>query len=133
MDDFRAQDQTVDPGVKFCAWGNTPDRLYTGSSDGVIQVWNIRQKKPFVRNLLEVKAPVSYGKFSPDKAKLIAGDASGRMYFLSTQEEDQIPDTVSAINISHFQHSEIKRRVPRLVIPHADPEPPARYRIHQTG
>jgi WD40 repeat protein len=133
MDDFRGQDQTVDPGVKFCAWGNTPDRLYTGSSDGVVKVWNVRHEKPLVRNLLDVKAPVSYGKFSPDKSKLIVGDASGRVYFLSTQEEDQIPDIVSAINIGNLQGGEARRRIPRLVIPHTDPEPPVGYCRHQTG
>lgn len=133
MDDFRGPDQTVDPGVKFCAWGSSPDRFYTGSSDGVVKVWNVRRQNPFVRNLLEVKGPVSYGKFSPDKSKLVLGDASGRVYFLSTHEEDQIPDAVSAVNISRLQHGGVKRPVPRLIIPHSEPEPPIGHRKHQTS
>lgn len=132
MEDFRAVDHTVDTGVKFCAWGNTPDRFYTGSSDGVVKVWNVRSenKKPLVRDLLEVKGPVSFGKFSPDRSKLIIGDASGRVFFLSVDEEDQKPETLAVVGANQLG---TKRRVPRLVIPHPEPAPPAEYHQHQTG
>jgi WD40 repeat protein len=58
-------------GVKFTAWGNTPDRFYTGSSDGVVKVWNVRtQRTPFVRDILEVPALVSFGKLLDTTPKL---------------------------------------------------------------
>ncbi|KIH91548.1 hypothetical protein SPBR_01211 [Sporothrix brasiliensis 5110] len=80
-----------DTGVKFVAWGETPDRLYTGSSDGAVKVWNIRthggsRLSPAVRNLLQCPAPVSFGAFSPDKSKLAIGDASGRVSLLSVED-----------------------------------------------
>lgn len=82
---------TEDTGVKFVAWGETPDRLYTGSSDGVVKVWNIRTHgvsglSPFVRNLLQCPGPVSFGAFSPDKSKLAIGDASGRVFLMSVED-----------------------------------------------
>lgn len=80
-----------DTGVKFVAWGETPDRLYTGSSDGVVKVWNVRTHGtsaagPFVRNLLHCPASVSFGVFSPNKSKLAVGDASGRVFLLSVED-----------------------------------------------
>ncbi|CAK7238046.1 hypothetical protein SEUCBS140593_010280 [Sporothrix eucalyptigena] len=80
-----------DTGVKFVAWGSTPDRLYTGSSDGLVKAWNIRTHgvsglSPFVRNVLQCSAPVSFGAFSPDKSKLAVGDASGCVFLLSVED-----------------------------------------------
>lgn len=86
-----------DTGVKFVAWGATPDRLYTGSSDGLVKVWNVRASSSpnrngrnpvFVRNLLECKASVSFGAFSPDKSRLVVGDASGRVFLLAVEGRD---------------------------------------------
>lgn len=77
-----------DTGVKFVAWGATSDRLYTGSSDGLVKAWNVRTHSasglsPFVRDVLRCPAPVSFGAFSPGKAQLAVGDASGRVFLLS--------------------------------------------------
>ncbi|OAA67860.1 WD40 repeat-like protein [Niveomyces insectorum RCEF 264] len=91
-----------DTGVKFVAWGATPDRLYTGSSDGVVKVWNIRsahrpRNRPFVRTLLECPAPVSFGAFSPDKAKLAVGDASGRVFLLAVEDGLETDDEAKGL------------------------------------
>ncbi|EPE08770.1 wd repeat-containing protein [Ophiostoma piceae UAMH 11346] len=80
-----------DTGVKFVAWGQTPDRLYTGSSDGIVKVWNVRTHSnssatPFVRNLLQCPGPVSFGAFSPNKSKLAIGDATGRVTVLAVDD-----------------------------------------------
>ncbi|CAK7223622.1 hypothetical protein SCUCBS95973_005241 [Sporothrix curviconia] len=80
-----------DTGVKFVAWGATADRLYTGSSDGLVKAWNIRTHgasdlQPFLRNVLQCPAPVSFGVFSPSKARLAVGDASGRVFLLSVED-----------------------------------------------
>ncbi|KAK0635081.1 hypothetical protein B0T17DRAFT_604345 [Bombardia bombarda] len=120
-----------DVGVKFTAWGTTPDRLYTGSSDGVVRVWNIRSlgKKPLVRDLLEVPAPVSCGMFSPDRSRLVIGDASGRVFLLSVDEEENTAPSLVKLppgslgGISRQQQLQLKTiRRPKPVIPH--PEPP---------
>ncbi len=56
-------------------------------------MWNIRSwGAPLVRDLIECPAPVSFGAFSPDFSKLVVGDASGRVFLLSTDDnEDSAP------------------------------------------
>ncbi|OTB04348.1 hypothetical protein M426DRAFT_320946 [Hypoxylon sp. CI-4A] len=120
-----------DVGVKFVAWATTTDRLYTGSSDGVVKVWNIRQGKGvLVKDLMEVAAPITVGAFSPDFTKLIIGDGSGRVYLMDVNEwEDNAnQDSVAAIS-SGFVKLQLdgKQRAirrPRPFIPHGEVPPP---------
>ncbi|KAI6780898.1 Rik1-associated factor-like protein [Emericellopsis cladophorae] len=105
-----------DTGVKFTAWGSL-DRLYTGSSDGVVKVWNVRDSNPFVRKLLETAAPVSCGAFSPDKQKLAIGDATGRLWLYSTDRRDEVERHYTTIGGRNI-------RRPMPFRPHAEPPPP---------
>ncbi|KAL2166775.1 hypothetical protein VTG60DRAFT_2156 [Thermothelomyces hinnuleus] len=124
IDEYRGDREREDVGVKFTAWGTTPDRFYTGSSDGVVKVWNIRSlKKPLVRNLLEAPAPVTAGMFSPDKSRLVVGDASGRVFMLSVDEEKEQPTSVMKVPIQGSTGFRIIQR-PAAIIPHPDPPPP---------
>lgn len=128
IEEFNGDREREDTGVKFCAWGTTPDRFYTGSSDGVVKVWNIRTKgKPRARDLLEVPGPVSFGQFSPDKSKLIVGDATGRVWFLSVDEDEQKPAQVHNLVPLGLSRPDGKKKTrrPRLVMPHPEPDPPA--------
>lgn len=78
--------------MQFQAWGSSPDRFYTGSSDGTVRVWNVRTEgKPLIRVLLECPGAVTSGAFSPDKTKLVIGDGTGRVFLLTTHdyEEDE--------------------------------------------
>ncbi|ODA80922.1 hypothetical protein RJ55_03882 [Drechmeria coniospora] len=120
LDDFSDDREREDTGVKFTAWGTSLDRFYSGSSDGVVKVWNVRNRSgPFVRNLLEAPGPISCGKFAPDHAKLAIGDASGRVFLFSVDQRDEheahfmtLPGTTRRI------------RRPTPYIPHAEPPPP---------
>ncbi|KAL1879390.1 hypothetical protein VTK73DRAFT_7027 [Phialemonium thermophilum] len=124
LEEFNGDREKEDTGVKFTAWGTTPDRFYTGSSDGVVKVWNVRTEgDPFIRDLLEVPAPVSCGVFSPDRSKLVIGDASGRVFLLSVDENDQKPAELTSVRQPSSLRSRNARR-PKLVIPHPEPEPP---------
>lgn len=118
VDDFSYDREKEDTGVKFTAWGKTLDRLYTGSSDGVVKVWNVRNRRsPFVRDLLEAPGPISIGAFSPDHSKLAIGDATGRLFLLSIDKRDE--------HEAHFvtlPGSNRRVRRPTPFIPH--PEPP---------
>ncbi|KAH8888196.1 WD40 repeat-like protein [Thozetella sp. PMI_491] len=119
VEEFNGDREREDTGVKFTAWGTTLDRFYTGSSDGVVKVWNVQSLgKPLVRDLLELPAPVSYGMFAPSKSKLVIGDASGRVFLLSLDEPEQKP--ASFVTLPEIQKA-IRR--PKPLIPH--PEPPA--------
>ncbi|KAI5927963.1 hypothetical protein F4810DRAFT_705859 [Camillea tinctor] len=116
-----------DVGVKFTAWGTTADRLYTGSSDGVVKVWNIRHGKgTHIKDLIEVAAPITVGAFSPDFTKLAIGDGSGRVYLLALDEGEE--DSAAAISSNFLRlqlngkHRTIRR--PRPFTPHAELPPP---------
>ncbi|KAG5944294.1 hypothetical protein E4U53_006903 [Claviceps sorghi] len=120
IDDFICDREREDTGIKFSAWGTTADRFYTGSSDGVVKVWNVRRsRRPFVRNLLEAPGPISCGIFSPDHSKLAVGDATGRVFLLSVDKRDAFD--------SHFTTlpgRNRRTRRPQPFTPHAEPEPP---------
>ncbi|KAK5635216.1 hypothetical protein RRF57_010928 [Xylaria bambusicola] len=121
-----------DVGVKFAAWATTPDRLYTGSSDGVVKVWNIRHGQGvLVKDLMEAAAPITYGAFSPDFTRLIIGDGSGRVYLLAledTEDEDPPPNPAGVstgfLNVKMSSGNERAVRRPRPFIPHPEVPPP---------
>ncbi|KAL2160234.1 hypothetical protein VTH06DRAFT_1407 [Thermothelomyces fergusii] len=124
IDEYRGDREREDVGVKFTAWGTSPDRFYTGSSDGVVKVWNIRSsKKPLVRNLLEAPAPVTAGMFSPDKSRLVIGDASGRVFLLSINDEKEQPACFVKVPVPGPTGFKIIQR-PANIITHPDPPPP---------
>ncbi|KAG6002911.1 hypothetical protein E4U21_002522 [Claviceps maximensis] len=120
IDDFIYDREREDTGIKFSAWGTTTDRFYTGSSDGVVKVWNVRRRRrPFVRNLLEAPGPISCGIFSPDHSKLAVGDATGRIFLLSVDKRDALDSHFTTLPGSN---SRIRR--PQPFTPHAEPEAP---------
>ncbi|KAH6621302.1 hypothetical protein B0J18DRAFT_432123 [Chaetomium sp. MPI-SDFR-AT-0129] len=125
IDPYRGNREREDVGVKFTAWGSTPDRFYTGSSDGVLKVWNVRSlsKQPLVRNLFETAASITAGMFNSDKTRLIIGDASGRVFMLSIDEEEEqvTPTTIPGPNNKPLT---IKTKRPKTVINHPDPPNP---------
>ncbi|KAI0536891.1 hypothetical protein GGR58DRAFT_373244 [Xylaria digitata] len=132
VEELLGEREEEDVGVKFTAWATTADRLYTGSSDGVVKVWNIRHGKGvLVKDLIEVAAPITYGAFSPDFTRLVIGDGSGRVYLLALEDpenEDPPPNPGSAsagfLNIQMNGGSQHSIRRPRLFLPHPELPPP---------
>lgn len=124
IEELRGDREREDVGVKFTAWGTTLDRFYTGSSDGVVKVWNVRcLDRPLIRTLLEVPAQVSCGMFSPDRTKLLIGDASGRVFLLSIDEAGTKPAEYTTIALpGGLGVKKIRRPIP--VIQHKEPPPP---------
>lgn len=144
--DMRPEDrEREDTGVKFTAWGNGLDRLYTGSSDGVVKVWNVRnRRKPFVRDLLRAPGPISCGSFSPDKGRLAVGDATGRLFLFSVSPDDEdeaLEEDEDGEQYNNNNNNEknaallslppgdpngrrITRRRPKPFTPHPEPPPP---------
>ena len=145
VEELLGEREQEDVGVKFTAWGTTLDRLYTGSSDGVVKVWNVRHGRAvLVRDLVEASGPIICGAFSPDATKLAIGDGTGRVYLITLgDEEDEAGNdrhdqnqpsmtTVSsgALNASAFVSLDIGGRQqairrPRPFIPHPEVPPPA--------
>lgn len=124
-------DDEDDTGVKFTAWGTSLDRFYTGSSDGVVKVWNVRAgRRTKGRVILEAPAQISYGAFSPDSSKLVVGDASGRVFLLSVDEDEDRP--ASFVSLPGARGT---RRRPTPIAPHPEPGPPGaeQQQQQQTG
>lgn len=86
--------EEVDVGVKFCAWGRSYTRLYTGSSDGAVKLWDLTQPqgKQFIKNMVQVPGGVSGGAFSDDRSRLVIGDGMGNLHCLEIFEEDELDD-----------------------------------------
>ncbi|KAI0154363.1 WD40 repeat-like protein [Xylariaceae sp. FL1272] len=128
VEELLGERETEDVGVKFTAWATTADRLYTGSSDGVLKVWNIRHGKgELVKELLEVAAPITCGAFSQDYSKLVIGDGSGRVYLLALEdpEIEEKPASLSAGFLSVHQNGKRRSiRRPRPFTPHPELPPP---------
>lgn len=126
-------DNEDDTGVKFTAWAASLDRFYTGSSDGVVKVWNIRGREAKGRVILEAPAQISHGAFSPDYSKLVIGDASGRVFILSTGEHEEEPP--SFVNLPGPSGQDVTtRRRPTPITPHPElPPPPELLEIRETS
>ncbi|KAF4337220.1 hypothetical protein FBEOM_8888 [Fusarium beomiforme] len=120
IDEYCGDREKEDTGVKFTAWNTSLDRFYTGSSDGVVKVWNIRKlKSPFIRDILAAPGPIAWGGFSPDSSKLAIGDSTGRCFVLSIDERD-IPES----HMMTLPGTTRRRRRPIPLIPHPEPAPP---------
>jgi len=78
-----------DTGVQCALWGPTNDRLYTGSSDGKMKVWDIKRGDPFIRDSCSLSSQVMSGAFSPDYSMLMIGECSGQATLLSETEQGQ--------------------------------------------
>ncbi|KAI9782202.1 MAG: hypothetical protein M1839_005316 [Geoglossum umbratile] len=85
--------ERTDTGVRFTQWGNTNDRLYTGSSDGVIKSWNVKRatEDALVADVANLQSIVMSGAFSPDYSRLLVGDGKGSIHVLRTGLDDDHP------------------------------------------
>lgn len=76
--------ELADTGVQFLSWGPTKDRLYSGSSDGVVKIWN-PYRSPNNAHIDDISGPsrdrsaVMSGAFSPDFQELLIGTENGRI------------------------------------------------------
>ncbi|KAI9815693.1 MAG: hypothetical protein M1827_002089 [Pycnora praestabilis] len=80
-----------DMGIRLALWGQTGDRFYTGSSDGVVKSWNIKlaPEDAHIQDVAQFEAGVMCGAFSPDHSNLLVGDARGSIHILSSAPESQ--------------------------------------------
>ncbi|KFY23476.1 hypothetical protein V493_05842 [Pseudogymnoascus sp. VKM F-4281 (FW-2241)] len=94
LDDGDTKDddqEKVDSGVKFAAWGRTSDRFFTGSSDGVVKAWNVRAPpgEEHVADVITLSGGISAGAFSGDHSQLLIGDATGKLNVLRCGDLDE--------------------------------------------
>ncbi|KAF1979181.1 WD40 repeat-like protein [Bimuria novae-zelandiae CBS 107.79] len=82
--------ELTDTGVRFLTWGDNATRLYTGSSDGVVKVWNVvrSEEETFVKDLITLDSGIMSGAFSPDRSRLLLGEVNGSVNVLEVGRDD---------------------------------------------
>ena len=83
--DHDRERETADTGVRFLSWGATSSRLYSGSSDGVVKMWDPYRStgNARVKDVVTFTSAVMSGAFSPDYCDLLIGEDQGRINSLS--------------------------------------------------
>jgi WD40 repeat protein len=104
-----AQDEDremTDTGVHFIAWGATRERLYSGSSDGVVEIWN-----PYLAigntHIDDIAVPRSQrsaimsGAFSHDGRSLLIGTENGNvnLFSIGTRESSGVARKVEKFKL----------------------------------
>ncbi|KAK6514100.1 hypothetical protein TWF506_008524 [Arthrobotrys conoides] len=75
--------EEVDTGVTFASWVADGGLFVTGSSDGIVKVWDPARADPFLYNLATFDDPVMTGAFSPAGDCLMIGETTGKATLLS--------------------------------------------------
>ncbi|KAF3940676.1 hypothetical protein ABW19_dt0200148 [Dactylella cylindrospora] len=75
--------EEIDTGVTFASWAANGSLLVTGSSDGLVKVWDPARAEPFLYTLAVLDDPVMSGAFSPDGDSLIIGETTGKATLFS--------------------------------------------------
>ncbi|KAH9844707.1 WD40 repeat protein [Teratosphaeria destructans] len=83
--------ELADTGVRFLSWGATGSRLYTGSSDGVVKVWDPYSSSgnALVKDVATFQTAIMSGAFNHDFRDLLVGEESGRINLLSLGYNDE--------------------------------------------
>jgi hypothetical protein len=82
--------EVTDTGIRFLSWGNNATRLYSGSSDGILKVWNVARSEEdtFVKDLITLDSGIMSGAFSPDHSRLLLGEVNGSVNVLEVGRDD---------------------------------------------
>jgi WD40 repeat protein len=86
--------EAFDTGVRFCAWGDRAARLYTGSSDGVVKVWDTACSghDAHVKDVATFNSGVMSGAFTEDFSRLLIGEVNGSINLVEIAA-DPVPRT----------------------------------------
>ncbi|KAF2154902.1 WD40 repeat-like protein [Myriangium duriaei CBS 260.36] len=80
----------VDTGVRFLSWGSNHSRLFSGSSDGVVKVWDpyVNNEDTHIRNIATFKSAIMSGAFNSDHTQLLIGEDQARLSLLEVGASD---------------------------------------------
>ncbi|KAI5195185.1 WD40 repeat-like protein [Aureobasidium subglaciale] len=75
----------ADTGIRFLSWGSERNRLYSGSSDGVVACWDPYRSDSdkHVRDVVKLNSAIMSGAFSPDFCHLLVGEDAARLNMLT--------------------------------------------------
>ncbi|KAK7539864.1 uncharacterized protein J3D65DRAFT_620077 [Phyllosticta citribraziliensis] len=93
--------ERLDTGIRFCSWGHSKNRFYTGSSDGVVKSWDLYRAREdaLVRNVVQLNSGVMCGSFSPDFTSLLLGEVNGTINVLEVGKEDRSIRDMDSFNL----------------------------------
>lgn len=82
--------ERTDTGVRLLSWGQNATRLYSGSSDGVVKVWDVARSEEdvFLKDLVTTKSGIMSGAFTDDFSKLVIGEVNGSVNVLEVGRDD---------------------------------------------
>ncbi|KAL6705368.1 hypothetical protein ACN47E_007017 [Coniothyrium glycines] len=102
--------EVTDTGVRFLSWGENATRLYSGSSDGVVKVWDVTRAADdtFVKDLVTFNSGIMTGAFSQDSSKLVLGEVNGSVNVLETGRDDCTMSDVERLRYISYQDEEEK-------------------------
>jgi hypothetical protein len=80
-----------DTGIRFLSFNK--HQLYSGSSDGVLKVWDIRRAAEDIhrKDVATFDSGIMAGAFSPDTSKLLIGELNGSINVLEVDRTGQSP------------------------------------------
>jgi WD40 repeat protein len=95
--------ELADCGVGFCGWGESRDRLLTGSSDGVVKVWDIHRapRDAHIRDLASFNSGIMSGAFNHDFSSLLIGEVNGTINLLEVGADS--PALLKDLPSFHFE------------------------------
>lgn len=81
--------ELADTGVRFLSWSATSNRLYSGSSDGTLKIWNPYRttEDALVKDVATFNSAIMSGAFSPDYRDLLIGEDQGQLNLLGIDRE----------------------------------------------
>ncbi|KAE9972617.1 hypothetical protein EG327_009443 [Venturia inaequalis] len=98
----RPQEDT-DCGVRFCGWGENRERLITGSSDGVVKIWDIHRapRDAHIQDLASFDTGIMSGAFNHDFSSLLIGEVNGTVNLLEVGVD--APTSLKDLEQFHFE------------------------------
>jgi WD40 repeat protein len=104
LDEYQDREVT-DTGVRFLSWGENATRLYTGSSDGVVKVWDVARslQDVFIKDLVTFDSGIMSGAFTSDKSKLVLGEVNGSVNVLEVGNDDRSIKDMAKLKHSPYE------------------------------
>ncbi|KAK6437438.1 hypothetical protein LTR95_006367 [Oleoguttula sp. CCFEE 5521] len=93
--------EVADTGVRFLSWSTTADRLYSGSSDGAVKVWDPYRstENAHVKDVAQFETAVMSGAFSADFRDLLVGEEKGQINLLGIDREGRSVRTTKRFDL----------------------------------
>lgn len=84
--------ERTDTGVCFLSWGQNARRLYSGSSDGVLKIWDVTQSNEdiSIKDLITMNSGIMSGAFTSNFSRLVLGEVNGTASVLEVGRDDTV-------------------------------------------